>query len=197
MGFLDEHCTFRPLTRELLSSCKAFNCGHPDLNDFFTNDCINYSYELLGKTYCFTFDEQPDVIVCAFTISNDSIKTNLLPKPRKNKINRPIPNQKRLNSYPAVLIGRLGVNKYFKRKGIGNELMDFIKSWFIDETNKTGCRFLVVDSYNEDSPLKYYLGNGFQYLFETEDDEKKYTGVLTSESLRTRLMQFDLIILRE
>jgi GNAT superfamily N-acetyltransferase len=197
LGFLDEYCTFRPLTYELLSSCKAFDCEHPDLNDFFASDCINYSNELLGKTYCFTLDEEPTTIVCAFTIANDSIKTNLLPKPRKNKINRQIPNEKRLNSYPAVLIGRLGVNKDFKRKGIGKGLMDFIKSWFIDETNKTGCRFLVVDSYNEDTPLKYYSSNGFQYLFETEEDEKKYTGVTTSESLRTRLMQFDLIVLRK
>jgi GNAT superfamily N-acetyltransferase len=197
LGFLDEHCTFQPLTQVLLSSCIAFDCGHHDLNDFFASDCINYSNELLGKTYCFTLDENPMVIVCAFTIANDSIKTNLLPKPRKNKINRSIPNEKRLNSYPAVLIGRLGVNKDFKRKGIGKGLMDFIKSWFIDETNKTGCRFLVVDSYNEEDPLKYYLSNGFQYLFETEEDEKKYTGVMTSESLRTRLMQFDLIVLRK
>jgi len=196
VGFLDEHCTFQPLTQELLSSCISFDCGHSDLNDFFANDCINYSLELLGKTYCFTLDGKPNVIVCAFTISNDSIKINLLPKPRKNKINRPIPNEKRLNSYPAALIGRLGVNKDFKYRGVGKELMNFIKSWFIDGSNKTGRRFLVVDSYNENEPLNYYLRNGFQFLFETEEDEKKYTGIKTNEPIRTRLMQFDLIILR-
>jgi hypothetical protein len=152
---------------------------------------------LLGKTYCFTLDEKSDTIVCAFTISNDSIKINLLPKPKKNKLNRSIPNEKRLNSYPAALIGRLGVSKDFKRMGVGKELMDFIKSWFIDGSNKTGCRFLVVDSYNETDPLNYYKRNEFQFLFETEEDEKKYTGIRTSDPLRTRLMQFDLIVLRK
>jgi len=197
LGFLNEYCTFKPFSLELLSSCRQFDCEHVDLNEFFANDCINYSGELLGKTYCFSLDENPDIAICLFTISNDSIKTGLLPNSRKNKINRPIPNGKRMHSYPAVLIGRLGVNKDFKRKGIGKELMDFIKSWFIDSGNKTGCRFLVVDSYNEQEPLSYYLKNGFEYLFDNKEDEKSYTGIKTEEPLHTRLMYFDLIILKK
>jgi hypothetical protein len=126
------------------------------LNDFFKSDCIDYSEQLLGKTYCFTLDEKPTIIVCLFTVSNDSIKTNLLPKKKKNKLNRKIPYRKRRGSYPAVLIGRLGVNKNFKRKGIGCQLMNFIKAWFIDENNKTGCRYIVVDAYNEGIPINFY-----------------------------------------
>jgi GNAT superfamily N-acetyltransferase len=196
LSFLAEYCSFQPLSEGLLAKCTPFDCDHPDLNDFFSNDCINYSFQLLGKTYCFTLSDNPHTIVCAFTISNDSIKANQLPISKKNKINRAIPNPKRLGSYPAVLIGRLGVNKEYKGKGIGGKLMNFIKSWFIDENNKTGCRYLVVDSYNETTPLNYYLANGFQFLFDSEEDEKKYTGVKTADSLRTRLMYFDLIVLK-
>ncbi|MGE8290276.1 MAG: hypothetical protein ACN6ON_01310 [Sphingobacterium sp.] len=58
-----------------------------------------------------------------------------------------------MKSFPAVLIGRLGVSIHFRNleneeKSIGDQLMDFNKSWFIDHANKTGCRFIVVDSYN-------------------------------------------------
>lgn len=197
MGFLDEYCTFRSFSKNILSKCDIFNCGKDDLNEFFAKDCDNYSNELMGKTYCFTLDKEPDKIVCLFTISNDSIKAGLLPHPIKNKINRPIPNPKRMRSYPAVLIGRLGVNKEFQRKGIGKELMDFIKSWFIDAGNKTGCRFLVVDSYNEVIAIDYYVKNEFQFLFENEEDERIYTGITTQLPLHTRLMYFDLIILRK
>ncbi|WP_373284995.1 GNAT family N-acetyltransferase [Parapedobacter defluvii] len=35
-----------------------------------------------------------------------------------------------------MLIGRLGVNSAFRGKGIGHELMDFIKSWFVDAAIK-------------------------------------------------------------
>lgn len=34
--------------------------------------------------------------------------------------------------------------------------MSFIKDWFRHEDNKTGCRFIVVDAYNEDKVLRYY-----------------------------------------
>ena len=71
--------------------------------------------------------------------------------------------------------------------------MTFIKSWFIDAGNKTGCRFLIVDAYNENIPLNYYLKNGFKYLFSTEAQEVEYTGFETGTHLKTRLMYFDLI----
>lgn len=61
-----------------------------------------------------------------------------------------------MRRYPGVLIGRLGINTEFAHRGIGSELMEFIKSWFIDAGNKTGCRFLIVDAYNEEIPLGYY-----------------------------------------
>jgi len=66
-----------------------------------------------------------------------------------------------MRSYPAALIGRLGVSALFARKGLGCEVMDFIKAWFVDKSNKTGCRFLVVDAYNETRPLDFYVTEWF------------------------------------
>lgn len=193
MAFLLNNCIFSPLDNSVLESCQVFSCGHEDLNDFFLNDSQNYSQQLLGKSYCFRLESDPSVIVCAFTIANDSIKANFLPGSRKRKIIANIPRQKQFRSYPAVLIGRLGVNENFKKKGIGCELMDFIKSWFIDPFNKTGCRFIVVDSYNELEPLNYYKKNSFELLFSTEEQERKYTSIPVDMDLKTRLMYFDLI----
>mgnify|MGYP005842380645 CR=1 FL=1 len=195
MGFLEDNCTFAILSQKLLKACHSFDCGHDDLNDFFINDSQNYSEQLLGKSYCFLLDEDPKEIVCAFTISNDSIKTNFLPNNRKKKVNKEIPRVKQFRSYPAVLIGRLGVSDEFKKKGIGKELMDFIKSWFIHPENKTGCRFVVVDSYNEEVPLSYYQHNGFNFLFSSEKQEKEYMTLPEEYELETRLMFFDLIVL--
>ena len=47
--------------------------------------------------------------------------------------------------------------------------MDFIKSWFIDEENKTGCRFVVVDSYNEEIPFEKVPARGF---FDVTEERK-------------------------
>ena len=200
MVFLLNNCTFKVYDSELINSCEPFDCGNTDLNDFFRNDSLNYHSVLLGKSYCFTLDENPKIIVCAFTISNDSIKTFLLPNARKKKVVKDIPREKTMKSYPAVLIGRLGVNTNYRfiegeTERTGKQLMDFIKSWFIDGANKTGCRFIVVDSYNTQGPLKYYADNEFVPLFSTEDQEKEFTGLKPEDSLETRLMYYDLIVL--
>lgn len=200
MGFLSDKCTLTVYNQEIIDTCSPFDCDHQDLNDFFTNDVDDYSNQLLGKTYCFTLDDDPTIIVCAFTISNDSIKTTHLPNGRKKKVTKGIPRPKQMRSYPAVLIGRLGVHKDYRNiegeeDNTGKQLMDFIKSWFIDEANKTGCRFIVVDSYNEPRALKYYAKNNFENLFSTEEQEKEFTGLPIESSLKTRLLFFDLILL--
>ena len=89
----------------------------------------------------------------------------------------------------------MGINVDFAHRGIGSELMEFIKSWFLDAGNKTGCRFLIVDAYNEEIPLRYYQKNSFTFLFSSESQEAEYTGFDKDTKLRTRLMYFDLISL--
>lgn len=188
MAFLEDNCTFSILNSEILESCSQFICDHEDIDDFFLTKTDDYAKELIGKSYCFRLDKDLSVIVCAFTVANDSIKINYLPNSRKKKLKKHIPHEKHFNSYPAVLIGRLGVNKDYKRKGIGEELMTFIKSWFIDCKNKTGCRYLVVDSYNEKTPLKFYKKNGFDYLLTTEAQERKYLGAFDDNSIFIKLI---------
>ena len=195
MKFLESSCSFEVLDEELINSTKFFECSNLDLNDFFQNDCIAFANELMGKTYCFTLDSDSKNIVCSFTISNDSIKTSILPNARKKKVLKNIPSQKRFKSYPAVLIGRLGVSKEFTSLGIGTELLNFIKSWFIERDNKTGCRFIIVDSYNTNEALNFYKKNGFNFLFSTEEQEKTATDVSNDSQIKTRLMYFDLITL--
>ncbi len=195
MKFLESSCSFEVLDEELINSTKFFECSNLDLNDFFKNDCIAFANQLMGKTYCFTLDSDSKNIVCSFTISNDSIKTSILPNARKKKVLKNIPSQKRFKSYPAVLIGRLGVSKEFTSLGIGTELLNFIKSWFIERDNKTGCRFIIVDSYNTNEALNFYKKNGFNFLFSSEEQEKTATDVSNDSQIKTRLMYFDLITL--
>lgn len=189
---LEEDCNFIEITEANIEDFSKFDCNHSDLNDFFSNDCLDYSNQLFGKSYCFVLKEDRNTIICAFTVSNESIKAKQLENVTRNRITRTISNSKRFHNYPAVLIGRLGVNINYHNQKIGKQLMDFIKSWFCI-SNKTGCRFLVVDSYNEDRPLRYYRGNDFKEIFKDEKLEKKYVGVNESEVLRTRLLYFDLI----
>lgn len=188
--------TFANLTRDLLEKAEPFSCGNADLDDFFFQDSFDYASSLFGKSYCFYIEQDSSIeIICAFTVSNASIFTNRLPNARKKKIGEEVPFPKRDLIYPAVLIGRLGVNIKYQHTNerIGTYLLDFIKFWFTEPDNKTGCRYLVVDAYNTELPLVFYQKNGFKQLFSTEAQEREYRNITTSDSLVTRLMFFDLI----
>jgi len=191
--FLSSKLTFSPLDIDILNSCLPFSCGDKDLDDFFQNDAVNYDNQLLGKSYCYRLKEDKKVIVCAFTLSNSSIDSRHLPNNRRKKLTENIPHEKSLCSYPATLIGRLGVSKDFGGKGIGTVIMDFLKLWLLERENRTACRFLTVDAYNNEKALKYYENNSFKYLFSTEQQEKQYIGMPDDKELHTRLMFFDLL----
>ena len=134
-SLLSSNLTFSPLNREVLNFCSPFLCGDKDLDDFFQNDAINYNKQLLGKSYYFYLKDNEKLIVCAFTLSNSSIDSRHLQNNRRKKLTENIPHEKSLYSYPATLIGRLGVSKVFGGKGIGTELMDFLKLWLLERKN--------------------------------------------------------------
>lgn len=185
-------CVMLTFDEEVMRQCASFSCGDDDLNGFFMEDSFLYAEEMLGKTYCWVTKEKPYRIVALITLANDSIKAHKLTSSTRNKMQRTISNAKRGRSYPAVLIGRIGVNEEFQGLHIGSQLLDFIKDWFCHKDNKTGCRFIVVDAYNKQRVLSYYTNNGFKFLFKTEEDEKQYYEVAENDAIYTRLMYFDL-----
>ena len=191
MSFLQEKCSFGFFTRPKADNCKPFHCGDDDLDEFFIQDAFLQNEELLCKNYCFVLDEDPTTIVAAFTLSNDSIKK--IPGSRKKKVEKNIPREKLYSSYPAVMIGRLGISTDFQSRHIGSDIINFIKAWFVDPLNKTGCRFLLVDSYNKENNLVFYQRNGFKYLFSTEEQEREFRGIKPERPLNSRLMYYDLI----
>ena len=163
------------------------------LTIFFTNDCFAYDKQLLGKSYCYRLDADPTRVVCAFTLANAGIRVDDLPNARKKKIESDIPHVKSLKDYPAVLIGRLAVSKDFRSRHVGSDVLEYIKYWFIDPFNKTGCRFVIVDAYNNPQTIAFYEHNGFKSVFSTETQEKEYRHIPPEVSLSTRLMYFDLL----
>lgn len=191
MGFLADNCIFRLLTRELIASCKQFSCGYDDLDEYFLQDSPLWAEQMYGKTYCFVLKEEPQTIVCAFSLSNETIRVDLLPNSQKKRFLKEIPKEKRMRRYPAVLIGRLGVDLQFSGKGIGTELMQILKFWFVEPDNKAAVRYLAVDALNNARTLNYYEKNGFAYLF--KDEEQEAVSSKMKLPLKTRYMYFDLI----
>ena len=157
----------------------SFDCEDADLNDFLLNDAQHYMTELLAVTYLVKDGKS---IAAFFSLANDKLTCDPADpqgKPEWNRLARKIPNKKRRRSFPAVKLGRLGVDKRFKRIGLGRDILDYLKRWFIIG-NKTGCRFITVDAYNKPEIVRFYEKNGFCFLTPTDKTEG------------TRLMYFDL-----
>jgi GNAT superfamily N-acetyltransferase len=168
-----------------------FDCGDEDLNDYFNNKALLFKEQMLAQTIFLRHNETGKV-VCAFSISPNSLKTSDLPGSRRKKIREFIPREKSLQSYPAFLIGRLGVASELSGQGIGSQLMEFVKehciAYFCDF-----CRFLVIDAYNDSNVLSFYQRNGFSTVFSTEEQERSAYKIDISEPLRTRYLFFDML----
>lgn len=191
MSFLEDKCSLFPLAKP--EEIVGFSCGDSDLDEFFTRDCFAYAKELLGKTYCYKLDEDSHKVVCAFTLANAGVRVSDLPNARKKKVESKIPHIKALKDYPAVLLARLGVSKDFRSLSIGSDVIEFVKLWFLDSYNKTGCRFLIVDAYNSPATLAFYEKNDFKMVFSSEQQEKDYRHLDSGTALSTRLMFYDLM----
>lgn len=158
---------------------KSFDCGDTDLNDFILNESHHYRKALLAVSYAVENKQDNFKATAYFSLANDKVSLNDFES--KTAFNRfrkhRFVNEKRLKSYPAAKICRLGVDTSAKGLHVGSFLLDFIKSYFVID-NKTGCRFLTVDAYADAIP--FYLKNGFIPLNNEDADSD------------TRLLYFDL-----
>lgn len=137
-----------------------FQCD-PKLQDFFTNDAIDSEEELITKTYFLHHKDIEEPLV-GFSLSNNAIEAC-------SELDMSITSTSHYRVYPAVLIGRLATHLNHTGKYYGIMAIDLIKSWFITN-NKTGCRFLIVDSRSE--ATSFYEKCGFEMYPEQRKDSK-------------------------
>ena len=155
-----------------------FDCGDEDLNDFILNESVKYQQARLAVT-CVIEYKDSDRVAGFFSLANDRVSiSDFESKTEFNRFRKKrFVNEKRLKSYPAAKICRLGIDSSAKGQSLGTFILDFIKSYFIVD-NKTGCRFLTVDAYVD--AVLFYIKNNFLPLSSDAD---------TSQ---TQLMFFDL-----
>jgi GNAT superfamily N-acetyltransferase len=176
---------FTELTDDI--NLSGFDCDDADINEFLKDDSLNYQKQKIANTYLFL--EESGKIALFFSISNDCLNDlgdiKGFTKTIWNRFHRKseIPNDKRIKQYPAIKIGRLGIDKSLQGKGLANQLMDFIKGWVIID-HKPACRLLLLDAYNKEIQIKFYHRNEFIFLLDEDVND------------RTRIMYFDLLRLQ-
>ena len=215
MGFLLDNCHFDRLTSEIIDQCQPYTCSKDSgIDSFFhlgnEDNFQDYHEEMMSNSHCFYTDEENPRMVCAFSLASSALRTDTLPNNKRNKFNRPIPNSKRRSQYPAILIGQLCIFDGFGQKtfghNIGDEMMDLIKTMVIDPENDNAARYIVVDAINKPEVIDYYSRNGFEFLFTSDEEElaglhgynpEEFIENDETPKCKTRLMFFDLIVLRQ
>ncbi len=194
---LSKRSIIRPYTKEVAEYCDPFCCGDEELDSFFACQVFLYQEELLCRAYCWINKDNDKEIIAVATFSYDGIKSYTLDNSSRNSLQRKIPYKKHHRSYPAMLIGRLGVNKAYQGKGfnVGSQLIETIKDLCIDEEGMGICRYLLVDAYNTESILHFYMKNRFKPLYKTEESEREVFDIPKEEPLKSRIMYFDLKLL--
>lgn len=169
---LDENHTIKP-----------FDCGDDDLNEFLFEKAKLYKNEFLATTFIL---ENSTQTVAYYSIFNDSLKVeeerfaskSALKRFLKELVSHP---KRHLKSFPALKIGRLGIDKSFKGKGLGKLIVNNIIFDTLKLNQSQGCKLITVDAYNES--LLFYERLNFEYLTENDKEDE------------TRQMYFDLTTL--
>lgn len=154
----------------------SFDCGDSDLNDFLTEDAINFLNKRIATSYILT-DE--DNIVAYFCLLNDKISRQDVTNNQWKKIKGSFPVRKQFGSYPAIKIGRFAVSSCYKGRNIGTDLMNLLKGMLHDSPSYSAFRYITVDAYL--SAIDFYTKNQFKPLSEKTASE------------HTKLMFFDMM----
>ncbi len=156
---------------------KTFDCGDADLNDFIINAAPDYKKAMLVVTYVLAAKDNPDNVVAFCSLANDRVSLSDFENTTEfNRFRKKqgFPQAKRMKSYPAVKVCRLGVDLSMRGRAAGTKLLNFVKTYFTID-NKTGCRFITVDAYIDAIP--FYEKNGFRPL-NSDDEDATYTRTL-------------------
>ena len=132
-----------------------FDCEDDDLNEFIlTSQASDYQKELVGHTTLVFFEEE---LVAYFTVSAGHQKTEYAP-------GRSLFNARsaQVRNTPAILIGRIAVDRKWKNRGVGTIIFKRILSMAIGVNNRLAVRILAVHSL--EGSVGFYEKIGFKEL---------------------------------
>ena len=144
---------------------KGFTCGSKPLDDFLTTaEVERFEREGLGRTFLVFYD---GALIAYYTLSNDSLRIEYVTHVKSfSKV-----QEFRVDSVPAVKVGRLAVSKEWQSRGVGRNLIAMIAAEALAHGQRSGVRLLVLEA-KKDS-IGFYEKCGFVLTKETRRERNK------------------------
>jgi GNAT superfamily N-acetyltransferase len=141
----------RPLREE--DDRSAFDCGRESLNQWFHRHAWNNQEGNVSRTSV-VCDPVTGAIIGYVSMSAAQVERAYLPKPAQR--NRPDP-------IPALLLGRLAVDRHYHGKGYAKSLLLFALTTAVRLSRDIGC-FGVLTHPLDDDVRAFYRRFGFEEL---------------------------------
>jgi len=131
---------------------KPFQCGQPDLDDWFQRRAIQDEKRNVARVFVASNDEHG--VIGFYSLSSFTLTIDDLPE----EIGRKLP---RYEAIPAALIGRLARDIRVRGKGIGELLLaDAVRR--IISAGRTLAVFAIVVEAKDAAASAFYEGLGFR-----------------------------------
>ena len=129
----------------------AFDCGHPELNNWLRQVARQHQDKGLSKTFVATLEEAPDRICGYYALTLAELENRHLPEAWRKKLPRRIPGGR---------LGRLAVDGQYQSKGLGELLLIDALTRTRRIVTEAGGIGLFVDAIDEQA-AGYYRRFGF------------------------------------
>lgn len=174
--------SFSPLTADTVIP-ESFDCGSGTMNEFIlTDEAREYEKELLGKT---TLVHLGPHLVAYYTLSNDAFRLKDL---QGLKIGSPLDDLP-VGVIPAVFVGRLAVDKKWKRRGIGSHIIHEALSYAAECASKR-CAIRLLMLHAKKDAVGFYERLEFKRTPESPIEASRFSG----QGLRTMYLDLKTII---
>ena len=159
---------------------KSFDCGNDELNEFLrTDEVTDFEREHLGKTtlvYC------SGQLAAYYTIYAGSLERAYVQK--HSGLSKA--TTMHVKSIPAIMVGRLAVDRKWQRKGVGKAMLERIMMYAVDNSYHLGIRLILVQAKLE--AVAFYEKVGFVAVpAELKEEAKR----MKTKGTRTLFLDID------
>jgi GNAT superfamily N-acetyltransferase len=135
---------------------EMFSCGKELLDNYLRNQAKQDVKRKLSA--CFVLEEKDSKTVTGYyTLSGNSIPNDLIPESFRKRL------PKSYTSIPAILLGRLAIDKNFQGKGTGKTLLIDALKRCCDASESVGAFAVIVDPMDKEAE-QFYEKYGFTKL---------------------------------
>lgn len=125
-----------------------FDCGVHELNNYFHRHALQNHLKDIGKTTVAVKGDEKPVVVGFYTISTSEVVRSRMPEAHTKGLPK-------YRAFPAILLGRLAVDKSFKGHGYGKKLLMHALNRVAAISKEVAVSAVVVDA-KDDQAADFY-----------------------------------------